>query len=179
MLARRASSSLSLALLARIARIAETAAKEKPRREDGAKSFQRATTSGASHAIAAQVGRHREAGGVEFASTRDGRTHIWLIGADGTGLRQLTDKAGGGEHLRWSPDGSRLVYASGREGLTHVYVADIATGRETRLTDADRKAGRRLLRCLSFYRGPNHKNPYYRPIEGVVALVDPKLKKAA
>lgn len=45
------------------------------------------------------------------------------------------------------------------------------------LTEADRKAGRRLLRCLSFYRGPNHKNPYYRPIEGVVALVDPKLKQ--
>jgi TolB protein len=38
---------------------------------------------------------------------------LWVIGADGTGLRQLTN--GPDDHPRWSPDGTTIVFSSGRD----------------------------------------------------------------
>src|SRR5262249_25962392 len=51
---------------------------------------------------------------IAFASDRSGRTEIWIINADGGGLRQLSFTAGSGETVlspgSWSPNGKQLVY---------------------------------------------------------------------
>lgn len=42
-----------------------------------------------------------------------GGNGLWMIGADGTGLRRLTE--GPDEHPSWSPDGQRIVFGSQRD----------------------------------------------------------------
>ncbi len=38
---------------------------------------------------------------------------IYVVGADGTGLARLTESTADDEHPTWSPDGSRIAFASG------------------------------------------------------------------
>jgi primary-amine oxidase len=45
------------------------------------------------------------------------------------------------------------------------------------LSKDERASGLRLLRVLAYYRGPGGTNPYFRPIEGLVATVDIANKK--
>ena len=61
------------------------------------------------------------------------RSSLWMVGADGNGQRPLG--SGDGAFLpRWSPDGSRLLYAA-REGETvQLYVRYMDTGQTSRLT---------------------------------------------
>jgi TolB protein len=54
-------------------------------------------------------GRH-----VAFASLRSGTNHIYVVDADGTGTRRLTDSAQNDTHPTWSPDGKNILFA--REG---------------------------------------------------------------
>ncbi len=64
------------------------------------------------------------------------RSSLWIIGADGSGHRPL----GSGDAFlpRWSPDGSRLLYAA-REGETvQLYVRYLDTGQTSRLTHVSR-----------------------------------------
>lgn len=77
------------------------------------------------------------------------------------------------EYVRSNPAWQAAMRKRGITDFEHVQVDVWATGL---LSPVDRKTGRRYLRCLSFYRGPNHKNPYYRPIEGVITFIDPNLK---
>lgn len=48
----------------------------------------------------------------------DNRRHseVWLVGADGEGLRRLTSPGTDSSNPRWSPDGSLLYFSSRREG---------------------------------------------------------------
>jgi serine/threonine protein kinase/Tol biopolymer transport system component len=50
-----------------------------------------------------------------------GLRQIWLINADGSGLRQLSN-AGESIAPSWSPDGTRLAFASNRDGPFEIYV---------------------------------------------------------
>jgi Tol biopolymer transport system component len=49
-------------------------------------------------------------GTIAFGRVQDGKSDIWLVNADGSGLRQLTHNAGNTERPAWSPDGSRITY---------------------------------------------------------------------
>lgn len=61
---------------------------------------------------------------------------IYRIGADGSGFRPLTD--GPLDYwTSWSPDGSRIVFASKRDGNTDIYVMDADGANRVRLTDAE------------------------------------------
>ena len=50
------------------------------------------------------------------AFTTEGREDVFVVRADGTGFRQLTDDAFRDRGVSWSPDGKRLAFYSNREG---------------------------------------------------------------
>ena len=69
---------------------------------------------------------------IAFVTSRDGDYAIYGMRADGSGQGRLTKGDGGnGTSLQdvffqfepaWSPDGSRLVFTSRRDGRSHIYV---------------------------------------------------------
>jgi Tol biopolymer transport system component/DNA-binding winged helix-turn-helix (wHTH) protein len=78
-----------------------------------------------------------------FVSTQSGSHEIWIAARDGSGARQLTRfgdepralSRGSTVRLpRWSPDGSRLVFAAHRSGAVDVFVAEIESGAITAIT---------------------------------------------
>src|SRR5437870_13139747 len=46
---------------------------------------------------------------------------LWLVGADGRGLRQLTRDAAADTNARWAPDGRSLYFLSARAGSSQVW----------------------------------------------------------
>jgi Tol biopolymer transport system component len=69
------------------------------------------------------------------SSARHGNLEIYRINSDGSALRRLTDSPGNDIMARWSPDGSRIVFASIRGGATReLYLMDSDGGNVTRLT---------------------------------------------
>jgi Tol biopolymer transport system component len=72
---------------------------------------------------------------IAFNSDRGGRLGGWLVRPDGSDLRRI-DADVWLEYPSFSPDGSRVVFMGHAAGDYDVYVADIATGEVTQLTDA-------------------------------------------
>ncbi len=70
----------------------------------------------------------------------------------------------------------RWQAAMKKRGITNFAQVQIDVWAPGLLTEAEVKDQRRLVRCLSFYRG-NSTNPYARPIEGVIATVDTNAEK--
>jgi TolB protein len=65
---------------------------------------------------------------IAFSSLRNGITHVYVMTADGTGTRRLTDSGQEDSHPTWSADGASIVFA--REGaLFRVPVAGGAVRR--------------------------------------------------
>lgn len=65
-------------------------------------------------------------------------SEIWLIEADGAGLRQLTDPPAGYSDVdpQWSPDGARLAFKrTAGEGEADIWVTDATGSEPTRLTE--------------------------------------------
>ncbi len=56
---------------------------------------------------------------IAFASNRTGRSEIWTINVDGSGLTQVTTN--GGDTPTWSPDASRIAFSSDRSGTSQIY----------------------------------------------------------
>lgn len=54
---------------------------------------------------------------IAFASNRDGRTHIFVMDADGTNTRRITSSTHSDDHPTWSADGKEIVFA--REGAIY------------------------------------------------------------
>jgi dipeptidyl aminopeptidase/acylaminoacyl peptidase len=50
-----------------------------------------------------------------------GRTDLWLVGTNGTGLRQLTSSPEADSNPRWSPDGRTVWFLSSRSGSAQVW----------------------------------------------------------
>jgi dipeptidyl aminopeptidase/acylaminoacyl peptidase len=50
-----------------------------------------------------------------------GRTDLWLVNADGSGLRQLTTDAASDGQPEWAPDGQSLFFLSSRGGSSQVF----------------------------------------------------------
>jgi len=76
-------------------------------------------------------------GRIVFCSNRSGTWALWTIGADGTGLRQLTRSNNGEKDVdpAFSPDGKQVLFTSTRGGKTGVWMMGADGARLKRLCD--------------------------------------------
>jgi len=68
-----------------------------------------------------------------MAPDKNGKEFVWIMDADGSNQRQLTD----GTQPRWSPDGKRLVYSKmtqGKEKNRDIYTIEIETNTISQIT---------------------------------------------
>ena len=74
---------------------------------------------------------------IAFESTVDGKRAIWLMQADGQGLRRLTEVTGAATETApaWSPRGDRIAFASDRDGNSEIYVVGADGAGARRVTD--------------------------------------------
>lgn len=79
-------------------------------------------------------GRH-----IAYSSNRVGGLAAWVMNADGTGQRAVTN--GHGEYPAWSPDGTQIVYAGG-------------SYYDIRVVDADGSNDRALTETAAYDMGP-------------------------
>ena len=68
---------------------------------------------------------------VTFTGDADGDDDIYVIRADGKGLRQVTDTPSDEASPSWSPDGKRLVFGRGWPDNPIIVVRDLESGKET------------------------------------------------
>jgi Tol biopolymer transport system component len=74
-------------------------------------------------------------GRIAFDNGGGGSSDIFVVGADGTGLQQLTNSPSA-RNIRpdWSPDGTKIAFSSRRDGNDEIYVMDADGSEVTRLT---------------------------------------------
>ena len=71
-----------------------------------------------------------------FATRRDEDYEVYVMGADGSNQRNVSNSPDSTEGLAdWSPDGKALVLYSDRPGNKDVFVVDLATGSWTNVTN--------------------------------------------
>jgi TolB protein len=79
-------------------------------------------------------GRH-----IVFASTRDDemltRSDVFVMNADGTGVRNLSRHPNEDFNPHWTSDGRRVVFASLRSGTSQLFEVDLDSGQTRRLTN--------------------------------------------
>jgi Tol biopolymer transport system component len=61
-------------------------------------------------------------GVIAFSSSRDGNEEIYVMNADGSDQRRLTNDPAYDHLPNWSPDGARIVYTTDRSGDFETYV---------------------------------------------------------
>jgi len=74
-----------------------------------------------------------------------GRTDLWLIGADGAGLRRLTTHPENDSNPRWAPDGKSIFFLSSRSGSSQVWRIRIDGGEAEQTTDLPLDAANLLV----------------------------------
>lgn len=85
-------------------------------------SFTTANSSAPSQAAptATPIGGGR--GQIAFTSNRDGNAEIYIMNADGSNVRRLTNSPLADYSPAWSPDGSQIAFTSNRDGAAEIYV---------------------------------------------------------
>jgi TolB protein len=74
---------------------------------------------------------------IAFLSKRDGASQIFVMKADGSEQRKLTEGDAPKYHISWSPNGKVLLFVSERDGNPEIHVVDVDEGNEVRLTHND------------------------------------------
>ncbi len=75
-------------------------------------------------------------GRIAFTSDRDGDAEIYLMNADGTEQRNLTNNPAQDVLIGWSPDGTRLAFFSTRTGWLEIFVMEADGSHISQLTDS-------------------------------------------
>ncbi|GLZ14484.1 hypothetical protein Acsp04_47190 [Actinomadura sp. NBRC 104425] len=71
---------------------------------------------------------------IAFTRSGGGRTEAWVMNADGSDPRKVTDRISGGR-VAWSPDGRRLAFMGRDNGVAQIFAITIGETTPTRLTD--------------------------------------------
>jgi Tol biopolymer transport system component len=71
---------------------------------------------------------------IVFVSVRDEKEEIFVVNADGSNERRLTDIAAANTNPAWSPDAQRIAFVSGRDGNSEIYLMNPDGSDQTRLT---------------------------------------------
>lgn len=74
-----------------------------------------------------------------------GRTDLWLVAADGKGLRQLTRDPSGDFNPCWSKDGKHIYFLSTRTKSSQVWRLSIPDGKPLQVTDLSLDVGNLIL----------------------------------
>ncbi len=74
-------------------------------------------------------------GEIAFVSERDGNREIYVMSADGTSPRRLTNNRANDRDPAWSPDGMRIAFYSDRDGNADIYVMGADGGGLRNLTN--------------------------------------------
>lgn len=74
-------------------------------------------------------------GQIAFQSTRDGNRELYVMQADGTNVRRLTNHPADDITPAWSPDGSQIAFSSNRTGNFEIYLMNGDGSNVRQLTD--------------------------------------------
>ena len=74
-------------------------------------------------------------GRADFFETIYNESSLYIINADGSGLKQLTPSPGSDFEPAWSPDGTRIAFTSVRGGFRQIYSLDVGSLEVTLLTN--------------------------------------------
>jgi Tol biopolymer transport system component len=80
-------------------------------------------------------GRKNSFNQVSSNSSQAGNPEVWVVNADGTGLTQLTSNKAYDLDPVWSPDGTKIAFASNRVGNFDIYVMNADGSHQTQLTN--------------------------------------------
>ncbi|MDA7949978.1 MAG: hypothetical protein MPJ24_00690 [Pirellulaceae bacterium] len=72
---------------------------------------------------------------IAFYSERNGQGDIYLMNADGTGEKQLTNTSADEGYPTWSPDGKELLFDTNQDGNYEIYLMNIDGTNIRRLTN--------------------------------------------
>ena len=74
-----------------------------------------------------------------------GRTDLWFVGADGTGLRRLTSHQAGDFNPRWAPDGKSIWFVSSRSDSSQIWRIRIDGGEAEQVTEEPLDVGNLVI----------------------------------
>jgi TolB protein len=72
---------------------------------------------------------------IAFLSNRDGQHDIYVVNADGTGFRRVTNDATRKDAPSWTGNGTELLFASGTMDTTSLYAVNVASGSKRKLAE--------------------------------------------
>ena len=78
---------------------------------------------------------------ISFASSRAGARQLFVMNADGSDIRQVTDLNNMGGRNTWSPDGTKLAFYRGPKGDRNIYVINMDGTGLVKLTDGGDNLG--------------------------------------
>ena len=72
---------------------------------------------------------------IAFTSDRDGNFEIYVMDADGSNQKQLTNNNTNDWFSAWSPDGKKIAFMSKRDDNNEIYIMDVDGSNQKRLTN--------------------------------------------